>query len=54
MLAKNWKKILLIILIVFCIINAIFKLVKLISFDNTIEILKEKVVVLKQEDKEKK
>ena len=54
MIAKNWKRILLIILIICCLINAITKIVKLISFDNTIDMLKEKVVMLKQDSKEDK
>ena len=45
MLAKYWKRILLIVLIVFCLINAIFKLVKVVSFDRTINALKEKVKI---------
>ena len=45
MLAKYWKKIGLIILIVLCLINAIHKLLKVVSFDHTIENLKEKVSV---------
>ena len=54
MLAKNWKKILLIILIVLCLINAIFKLVKVVSFDKTINLLKQKFTTTqKQEPVEK-
>lgn len=36
MLAKIWKKVLLIILIIFCLWNIINKLSKIISFDATI------------------
>ena len=50
MLAKNWKKILLIILVIFCLINAVSKILKLITFDNTVEVLKEKFIVLKNEN----
>lgn len=51
MLAKNWKKILLIILIVLCIINGIVKLLKVVSFESTIESLKEKVSISQKETK---
>lgn len=40
MLAKYWKKIGLIILIVLCLINGVSKLVKVVSFNDTIEVLK--------------
>jgi len=43
MLAKYWKRILLIILIILCLINGIIKLVKVVSFDTTIENIKSKV-----------
>ena len=43
MLAKSWKKILLIILIVLCFINAIIKLTKVISFKATLETLKSSI-----------
>lgn len=43
MLAKNWKKIGLIILIVLCLINGISKLIRVVSFDDTIEAIKSKM-----------
>ena len=43
MLAKYWKKIGLIILIVFCLINGISKLFRVVSFDDTVEAIKTKV-----------
>ena len=50
MLAKNWKKILMIILIVLCLINIIIKLVKVVSFDKTIDTLKSKVQITQKEN----
>lgn len=43
MLAKYWKKIGLIIVIVLCLINGISKLVKVVSFDDTVEAVKLKI-----------
>lgn len=43
MLAKYWKKIGLIILIIICLISGISKLVNVISFDDTIEAAKIKI-----------
>jgi len=43
MLAKYWKKIGLIILIVLCLINGISKLLKVVSFDETVEAIKTKI-----------
>lgn len=36
MLAKSWKRILLIVVILLCLINVIIKLSKIIPFDKTI------------------
>lgn len=43
MLAKSWKKIGLIILIIACLWNIVFKLVNKISFDNAINNAKEQI-----------
>ncbi len=43
MLAKIWKKFLLIILIIACIWNIVFKLVNKISFDGAINDAKAKI-----------
>ena len=48
MLAKYWKKIGLIIVIVLCLINGISKLVKVVSFDDTIEAVKSKITILQK------
>lgn len=48
MIAKYWKKIALIILIVLCLINGISKLIKVVSFDNTIEAIKSKISTLQK------
>ena len=48
MLAKYWKKIGLIIVIILCVINGISKLVKVVSFDDTIESIKSKVTILQK------
>lgn len=45
MLAKYWKRILLIILILLCIINGIVKLLKVVSFEHTIENIKSKISI---------
>ena len=45
MLAKYWKKIGLIIIIILCLINGISKLVKVVSFDDTIEAVKSKISI---------
>lgn len=45
MLAKYWKKIGLIILIVLCLINGMSKLVKVISFNDTLENVKTKMSI---------
>lgn len=50
MLAKYWKKIGLIILIVLCLINGITKLVKVVSFDDTIEAVKSKITFLEKSE----
>lgn len=50
MLAKYWKKIGLIILIVLCLINGISKLTKVISFDDTIEAIKTQVTALQKSE----
>jgi len=43
MLAKSWKKIGLIILIIACLWNIVFKLVNKISFDDAINAVKVKI-----------
>ena len=43
MLAKYWKKIGIIILVILCLINGISKLVKVVSFDETVEAIKTKI-----------
>lgn len=48
MLAKYWKKIGLIIVIVLCLMNGISKLVKVVSFDDTIEAVKSKITILQK------
>lgn len=53
MLAKHWKKIGLIILIVLCIINAIHKLGKVISFDSAIEQIKSKISISQKTEENK-
>lgn len=53
MLAKYWKKILLIILIICCLINAITKLLKVVSFDHTIENIKSKISVTQKVEENK-
>lgn len=40
MLAKNWKRILLIILIIICIINLGVKISKKVSFDGALEAIR--------------
>lgn len=53
MLAKHWKRILLIILIVLCLINAIIKLTKVISFNKTIENLKSNFTTTQNKEEKK-
>ena len=48
MLAKYWKKIGLIILIVICLIMGISKLTKVISFDETIDAIKSRITFLEK------
>ncbi|MBQ3145072.1 MAG: hypothetical protein IJB90_00540 [Clostridia bacterium] len=50
MLAKIWKRIGLIILIIACLWNVIFKLVNKVSFDGAIEAVKTQI----QQEKEEK
>lgn len=45
MLAKYWKKIGIAILIVLCLVNGISKLVKVVSFDETIDAIKTKISI---------
>ena len=47
MLARTWKKIGLIILIIACLWNIVFKLVNIISFDGAIEAAKVQMQELK-------
>lgn len=53
MLAKIWKKVGLIILIIACLWNIIFKLVNKVSFDGTIESAKAKIEQAKEKNKNK-
>ena len=48
MLSKIWKKIGLIILIVACLFNIVFKLVNKISFDGAIQNAKQKIEQIKK------
>ena len=48
MLAKYWKKIGLIILIVLCVINAVLKLTKVVSFNTAIENMKSKITMVQK------
>lgn len=50
MLAKHWKRIGLIILIVLCLINGISKLLKVVSFDETVEAVKSKITFLQKSE----
>ncbi len=51
MLAKIWKKVLLIILIIACIWNIVFKLINKISFDAAIDGVKAKIEQRKENKK---
>ena len=51
MLSKVWKKIGLLILIIACLWNIIFKLVSKISFDKEINILKSQIEQVKKKNK---
>ena len=51
MLAKVWKKIGLIILIVACLWNVVFKLVSKVSFDDAINAAKAKIQTIIKSDK---
>ncbi len=53
MLAKYWKKIGLIILVVLCLINGISKLLKVVSFDDTIETIKSKISISEKSEEKK-
>lgn len=48
MLAKYWKKIGLIVLVVLCLINGISKLLKVVSFDETVEAVKSQISILQK------
>ena len=54
MLAKTWKKIGLIVLIIVCLWNIVGKLVHRISFDNAIEAAKEQMQSIKTQVQIKK
>ena len=47
MLGKIWKKVAVIILIISCLWNIVFKLVNKVSFDGTIEAAKAKIQEIK-------
>lgn len=51
MLAKSWKKIGLIILIIACLWNIVFKLVNKISFNDTINNAKQQIQTITKKDK---
>lgn len=51
MLAKIWKKIGLVILIIACLWNIVFKLVNKISFDELINNAKEQIQTITKSDK---
>lgn len=53
MLAKYWKRILLIILIILCLINAIIKLSKVVSFNHTLENIKSKISISQKVEEKK-
>ena len=53
MLAKYWKKIGIIILIILCLINGISKLLKVVSFDDTIETIKSKISISQKVEEKK-
>ena len=53
MLAKYWKKIGLIVLIVICLINGISKLLKVVSFDATVEAIKSKISIIQKIEENK-
>lgn len=53
MLAKYWKKIGLIIVIVLCLVNGISKLMKVVSFESTIEAVKSKISILQKVEENK-
>ena len=53
MLAKNWKKIGLIILLIACLWNIVFKLVNKISFDKTINSAKTEIEATINDDNNK-
>ena len=54
MLAKYWKKILLVILIIACLINIISKLLKVVSFNNTLDTIKDKFLTSQGNEESKK
>lgn len=53
MLAKMWKRIGLIILIIACLWNIVFKLVNKISFDGAIDAAKAQIQYNKEKNKNK-
>jgi len=54
MLAKTWKKIGLIVLIVACLWNIISKLTNIISFDVTLDSIKSYIQTFQEEDNKDK
>lgn len=52
MLAKNWKRILLIVVIIACIINLGIKLSKKVSFDRALDAIKIKIETTINKDNE--
>lgn len=51
MLGKIWKKVAVIILIIACLLNIVFKLVNKISFDGTIQSAKAQIQEIKNKNK---
>ena len=45
MLAKYWKRIGIIIVVILCLINGISKLTKVISFESTLESIKSRITI---------
>jgi len=48
MLVQYWKRIGIIIVVILCLINGISKLTKVISFENTLEAIKSKIIIIEK------